>query len=81
MVQAYDHRSAGVTVNPENLHRPAQPFETTDEQHRDPNFVPAPQFFVDASLVQEQLTANWVLAFKHVAAPTNVRTMIAAVCS
>jgi hypothetical protein len=81
MVQAYDHRAAGVTVNPENLHRPAQPFETTDEQHRDPNFVPAPQFFVDASLVQEQLTANWVLAFKHVAAPTNVRTMIAAVCS
>lgn len=80
MVQMYDHRAAGVVVNPENLHRPAQPFEASDDQHRDPSFVPPPQFFVDATLVGEQMTTEWILGFKHVSAPTNVRTMIAAIC-
>ncbi|HVC16752.1 MAG TPA: hypothetical protein VNE18_05560, partial [Rhodanobacter sp.] len=80
MVQRYNHRAAGVTVNPENIHRPAQPFETTDPQHADPDFVPPPQFFVDAAYVREQMPTDWVLSFKHVSAPTNVRTMIAAIC-
>ena len=80
MVQAYDHRAAGVTVNPENLHRPAQPFETTDAQHRDPSFVPPPQFWVADAEVAAQLSTSWILGFKHVSAPTNVRTMIAAIC-
>ena len=80
MVQMYDHRAAGVTVNRDNVHRPAQPFDTTKEQHRDPDFVPPPQFFVDAAVVGEQMTTEWILGFKHVSAPTNVRTMIAAIC-
>jgi hypothetical protein len=80
MVQMYDHRAAGVVVNPENVHRPAQPFETTDLQHGDPSFVPPPQFFIDRSYIREKMTTDWVLGFKHVSAPTNVRTMIAAIC-
>src|SRR6185437_718971 len=80
MVQMYDHRAAGVTINPENLHRPAQPFETTDPQHRDPSFVPPPQFWVPGSEVDAQLSTDWTLGFKHVSAATNVRTMIAAIC-
>lgn len=79
MVQAYDHRAAGVTVNPENLHRPAQPFTTTDEQHRDPAYVPPPQFWVSADAVAESRAQHaWYISFKDVTAPTNVRTMIAA---
>jgi len=35
---------------------------------------------VDAVKVAEQLATSWVLAFKHVSSPTNVRTMIAAIC-
>jgi hypothetical protein len=79
MVQAYDHRAAGVTVNPENLHRPAQPFTTTDEQHCNPDYVPPPQFWVSTDAVAEsRAQRTWYIGFKDVTAPTNVRTMIAA---
>ena len=38
MVQAFDHRTASVVINPENLNRPAQPLESTLKEHMDPNF-------------------------------------------
>lgn len=80
MVQAYDHRAASVVVNPENIHRPAQPEPAGDLLHQDPNFRPKPQFWVserDDSF--DQLTdCQAVLGYKDVTAPTNVRTMIAA---
>jgi hypothetical protein len=79
MVQMYDHRAAGVTVNPDNVHRPAQPVETTDEQHRDPDYVPPPQFWVNGQNVREiEPNAYWYVGFKEITAPTNVRSMIAA---
>lgn len=76
MVQAYDHRAASVVINPNNLHRPAQPKPTTLEQHRDPNWVPDPQYWV---LRQKTSFPNapYLLGFKDVTAPTNVRSMIA----
>ena len=78
MVQMYDHRAAGVTVNPDNVHRPAQPVETSDADHRDPAFTPAPQFWVDGEEAGDIVRdAPWLLAFKDVTAPTNFRTMIA----
>lgn len=80
MVQTYDHRAASVIVNPENLHRPAQPFPASDVQHRDPHWLPEPQFWVALSDVEERARGNWFLAFKHVSSPTNVRTMISAIC-
>ncbi len=80
MVQAYDHRAAGISVNPENVHRPAQPFVTSEAQHEDVTFVAPPQFFVDALPVRAQSQNHWQLAFKHVSSPTNMRSMIAAIC-
>ena len=80
MVQAFDHRAASVVVNPENLNRPAQPRQTTREEHTNPDWLPDPQFWVssiDATEWTEDL--RWTVAFKHVTAPTNVRTMIACV--
>ena len=44
MVQAFDHRAASVVVNPENLNRPAQPRESTLDEHANPNWLPDPQF-------------------------------------
>ena len=44
MVQAFDHRAASVVVNPENLNRPAQPREATQEEHANPDWLPKPQF-------------------------------------
>ena len=78
MVQAFDHRAANIVVNPENQHRPAQPIPATQEQHRDPNWLPDPQFWVPASKCGWTAGVEWVLGFKEITAPTNVRTLIAA---
>jgi len=79
MVQMYDHRAASVVVNPENLHRPAQPAPTATEQHEDPMHSALPQFWVEADEVAARIgEAPWLLAFKDVTSPTNERTMIAA---
>ena len=76
MVQAFDHRAASIVVNPENLHRPAQPHPATEEQHRDPNWLPDPQYWVPAAECGWP-GATWVLGFKEITAATNVRTLIA----
>jgi hypothetical protein len=80
MVQMYDHRAASVKVNPENVHRPASPEATTDEEHASPAFAVTPQFWVPASEVTAKVGTGprWFVAFKDVTAPTNERTMIAA---
>ncbi len=76
MVQAFDHRAASVVVNPENLNRPAQPREATADERAAPNWLPAPQFWVSIDDAEWPEGLGWTVAFKHVTAPTNVRTMI-----
>ena len=78
MVQAFDHRAASVVVNPENLHRPAQPKPATEEQHRDADWLPDPQYWVAASEC-DWPTVTWILGFKEITASTNVRTFISAI--
>ena len=77
MVQAFDHRAASIVVNPANVHRPGQPQPTALEQHQDPNWLPDPQYWVLTGQTAFP-KASWLLAFKDVTAPTNVRSMIAA---
>ena len=72
MVQAFDHRAASVVVNPSNLHRPGQPVSSTSDQHRDPGWLPDPQFWVLYPNLQAYI------AYKMITAPTNNRTFIAA---
>ncbi len=78
MVQAFDHRAASVVVNPENLHRPAQPQAATLEQHQDTEWSPNPQFWISRANIHNIPGLQWALGFKDITAPTNVRTMIAA---
>ena len=78
MVQAFDHRAANIVVNLENQHRPAQPVPATPEQHQDPNWRPDPQFWVSVSECGWTAGVEWVLGFKEITAPTNVRTLITA---
>ena len=78
MVQAFDHRAASIIINPENQHRPAQPKPATIEQHKDPCWFPDPQFWVLASECNWSSASDWVLGFKEITAPTNARTLIAA---
>ena len=77
MVQAFDHRAASIVVNPENVHRPAQPEAATPEEHGNPDWLPDPQYWVPLSETAFP-TAEYLLGFKDVTAPTNVRSMIAA---
>lgn len=77
MVQAFDHRAASVVVNPENTNRPAQPLATTLDQHMEPDWLPAPQFWILPKPGIE--SAPYALAYKDVTSPTNVRSMIAAI--
>jgi len=74
MVQAFDHRAAGIVVNPENVKRPAQPFETSLEQHGDPEWLPDPQFYVLRKNASP--SGEWHLGMKHVTSATNMRSMI-----
>ncbi|MGO9005923.1 MAG: Eco57I restriction-modification methylase domain-containing protein [Beijerinckiaceae bacterium] len=78
MVQAFDHRAASVVVNPENQHRPAQPLPTSDDQHRNPDWLPDPQFWVKATECGWMNGEGWVLGFKDITSPTNIRTFISA---
>ena len=81
MVQAFDPRAAGITVNPANLHRPAQPAPTTETQLQDPNYFPQSQFWVDEHEIQNRFNGippAWFIGFKSITSPTNIRTMIAA---
>ena len=77
MVQAFDHRAARITVNPENQHRPAQPAPATPAQHGAPDWLPEPQFWIDRSL-SPFARLPYMLTFKDVTSPTNARSMIAA---
>lgn len=79
MVQMYDHRAANVVLNHDNLHRAAQQEAATAVQHADPDFSPTPQFLVSTSDVQVQYSGRWAIAYKSITAPTNMRTMIAAI--
>ena len=78
MVQAFDHRAASVAINPENLHRPGQPEATTDIQHADPEWLPTFRYFLNIAEMPNELLGNYMLTYKRISAPTNVRTMIAA---
>ena len=79
MLQAFDHRAASIVVNSANVHRPAQPVQTTLQQHRDPTWLPEPQYWVLESRCEWSPDSGWVLGFKEITASTNARTFIAAI--
>lgn len=80
MVQAFDHRAASVTVDDSNWIRQGQKAETSLVQHQNPEFTVMPRWWVDGAVVSEFDRGNgrdWMLAYKDITSPTNVRTMIA----
>jgi hypothetical protein len=72
MIWHFDHRAASVLVNTSNQHRPAYPSETELDHHRDPSYVPTPQFWVLADRGTDH--SRYVLAFRDVTNPTDRRT-------
>ena len=77
MVQMYDHRAADVVLHTANLHRAAQRRPVADAIKQQPDRYPTPQYWVPESALPAGLP-RYVLAIKDVTAPTNARTMIAA---
>ena len=77
MVQAYDHRAASVMIDDALQYRPRQPKAAELAQYQNPRWSPNPRFWVKAADCGWANSDGWVLAFKEITAPTNVRTMIA----
>ena len=76
MVHIYDHRSASVEVNAENLHHSASSDGLGAAIKADPSAYPTPQFWVAASSVPEAERRTWAIGFRDIARATDVRTMI-----
>lgn len=68
-----------MTVNPANLNRPAQPKNASLEEHASLDWLPDPQFWIDSGTVNWPSGLQWAVAFKHVTASTNVRTMVSCI--
>ena len=79
MVQAFDHRAAGVVVNPSNLYRSGQTLKATLEQHQNYEWLPSIRYFVNQTDLKDEGDREYILTYKRITAPTNSRTMIAAV--
>ena len=74
MVHNYDHRSASVEVNAENLHNPASSDGLGAAIKADPSAYPVPQFWVAASSVPEAERRSWAIGFRDIARGTDART-------
>lgn len=79
MTQAFDHRASDVVVNASNLKRAAQQEAIDLDDKKDPDRYPVPQFWVNDSDVEAVWKGEWCIAYKSVTAPSNMRTMIAAI--
>ena len=83
MIQAYDHRAAGVIVDAENWMRQGQTEPTTLVGHQNPEFVVQPRWWVSREDVDRSVSRlgerrGYFVGFKDITSPTNERTMIAA---
>ena len=81
MIHQFDHRASSVRVNPDSTHNPYLSEETKDAQHRNPAFLPKSQFWVPAQEVEPNFPQDlgYVLGFRDIARPTDVRTVIASI--
>ena len=87
MIQAFDHRAAGVIVAEGNWMRQGQTEETSLVLHQNPEFVATPRFWVPEGEVARILNGKpkdkvgaalpAFIGFKDITSSTNQRTMIA----
>ena len=80
MIQHFDHRASSVRFNPESTHNPYLSEETSDDQHSNADYLPRSQYWVPAAAVAVKFPkSGYALAFRDIARPTDVRTVISAV--
>ena len=79
MIQAFDHRAAGVEIKGANWLRQGQTVDTPPVHHENPEFVVMPRFWIaEAAVASFGECHGGFLAYKDITSPTNQRTMIAA---
>ena len=77
MTQPYDHRAADVVISATAVVRQGQPDSLSDVEHRDPNRLPLPRYWVHEAEVKDRIgSLKWQLGFTDVTSPTNERTML-----
>ncbi len=81
MANSFDHRTASVVVNPDNLNRPGQPQESALDELTDPGFLPKPAFWIPAKTVSATFpqSMGWTLVYRRITAPTNARTTLSTI--
>ena len=75
----FDHRAADVVVNDANLKRAAQQEAISQFEKAAHARYPTPQYWVNVTGVAPTWDGEWCIAYKSVTAPSNMRTMIAAI--
>ncbi|MGH6835637.1 MAG: Eco57I restriction-modification methylase domain-containing protein [Methylocella sp.] len=78
MVQAFDHRASDILLADGNLFRTGQGRDLSLEEHKDPDRVPVPRYWIDSGKLDWAPATKWCLAIKDVTSVTNARTTIAA---
>jgi hypothetical protein len=79
MIQAFDHRAAGVRIEAGNWMRQGQTEDTNLVEHQNPEFVAQPRYWVEESAIVPAFSEReWSIAYKDVTSATNQRTMISA---
>jgi SOS-response transcriptional repressor LexA len=83
MVGMFDHRQASVSYRSDVSYRTTKTESALTEQHFDPHFTVAPQFWVSESRVKQAIPSwydkKWFVGFKRITSATNERTVIATV--
>ena len=80
MIRQFDHRANSVKYNPDNTINPYLSVAVTDAEHANPAFSPMTQYWVLEKAVDGNMPdrLSWTIAYRRIARPTDVRTMIAA---
>ena len=81
MIGHFDHRANSVRVNLDSTHNPYLSEDVSEEQHTDPSFLPHSQYWIPSDSVGATLaeSGSHAVAFRDIARPTDVRTIIASI--
>ena len=80
MIHQFDHRANSVKYNPDNTINPYLSVTVTADEHANPSFSPMTQYWILEEEVSSNMPDNlaWTIAYRRIARPTDVRTMIVA---
>ena len=81
MIQAYDHRAMSYVETSRDGRITMRPSVVSLAEHADPEFVPAPQFWVPLGNVEAKFpsSARWAIGFRNVGRATDGQTVIATI--